>query len=254
MIWLKLYFDLFDDIEFCLLPDETKFHFIGLMMLATKLNNRLPNNPPFLTQRIGANKEINIELLVEKAFLLPFKMLKTKSQTASDSASTDKEQQQEQDKEQDKEQQQEQVNGSALSKFSYQTCFEYAKYRRQFDSSIRSVAALARHFHKTGDADPEIQEWLAESEKQKAKVEQTAKEQIIYNKIGNEAAKMFRAGADENAVCNKIRELAKGQKLNADLLGKSIELSLPSDFQHYDKVFVALSQFDKFQQNNGAAV
>lgn len=172
LIWIKLYFDLFDDIEFCLLPDESKFHFIGLMMLATKLNNRLPNNSRFLAQRIGANKEINLKLLLEKKFLFPSKALKTKTPSASKPASTEQEQEQEQEKEQDLDKKQQQASGGNLSEFSYEENIEYFTYRKQVDPTIRSIKAIAKANLKSGKYDPDIRIWKNE---QKAEIEKAAK-------------------------------------------------------------------------------
>lgn len=56
-IWIKLYADLLRDFDFCKLPDETKWHFVGLMILSTQMFNRFPNDVDFLMQQIGANKK-----------------------------------------------------------------------------------------------------------------------------------------------------------------------------------------------------
>lgn len=72
-IWIKLYLDLLDDVTFCLLPDYQKFHWIGLLMLAAKLNNQLPNNQKFLTQRLNATEEIDVEFFLQNGFLSPLK-------------------------------------------------------------------------------------------------------------------------------------------------------------------------------------
>jgi hypothetical protein len=83
MLWVKIYISLLDDVEFCLLRDETKFHFLGMLLLAAKLNNRLPNNPNFLAQKLSATSEIDVEILLSKKFLIPFKTLKTKGKPDS---------------------------------------------------------------------------------------------------------------------------------------------------------------------------
>lgn len=87
MLWIKLYIDVLDDVDFCLLSDETKFHFFGLMLLAAKLNNRLPNNLQFLAQKLSATSEIDVEILLSKKFLIPFKPLKTKGKSDSNNLS-----------------------------------------------------------------------------------------------------------------------------------------------------------------------
>jgi hypothetical protein len=103
-IWIKLYADLLRDFDFCKLPDETKWHFIGLMILATQMFNHLRNDVDFLMQQIGANKKINVELLLQSGFLIPAKRMNAKRKSAStNSDSADKEKEKEEDKEKEKE-------------------------------------------------------------------------------------------------------------------------------------------------------
>ena len=68
-IWIKLYLDLLNDYLFCGLPDEAKWHFIGLMLMAVKVNNRIPNDIDFIRHQLSAKTEPNIQLLVEKGLL-----------------------------------------------------------------------------------------------------------------------------------------------------------------------------------------
>ncbi len=68
-IWIKLHCAILDDYAFSALPDETKFHAIGLMMLASRLNNKFPYDERWLRLKIGANSEINLKILLEIRFL-----------------------------------------------------------------------------------------------------------------------------------------------------------------------------------------
>ncbi len=68
-IWIKLYCSLLDDYEFAQLSDETKFHAVGLMLLASRLNNKFPDDESWLRAKINAEKEINLEKLLEIGFL-----------------------------------------------------------------------------------------------------------------------------------------------------------------------------------------
>lgn len=68
-IWIKLYCSLLDDYEFAQLPDETKFHAVGLMLLASRLNNKFPDDERWLRAKINAGTEINLEKLLEIEFL-----------------------------------------------------------------------------------------------------------------------------------------------------------------------------------------
>lgn len=68
-IWIKLHCAILDNYEFSHLPDETKFQAIGLMILAARLSNKLPDDERWLRQKINANTEINLKLLLEIGFL-----------------------------------------------------------------------------------------------------------------------------------------------------------------------------------------
>jgi hypothetical protein len=68
-IWIKLYCSLLDDYDFAQLPDETKFHAVGLMLLASRLNNKFPDDETWLRAKINAEKRIDLEKLLEINFL-----------------------------------------------------------------------------------------------------------------------------------------------------------------------------------------
>lgn len=68
-IWIKLYCSILEDYDFALLPDETKFHAIGLMLLASRSNNKFPADEVWLRAKINAKSEINLKLLLEIRFL-----------------------------------------------------------------------------------------------------------------------------------------------------------------------------------------
>lgn len=89
--WIKLYLDQLDDIDFCTLPDETKWHFVGLMMLSTKLFNRLPTNQNFLMQKLSATSEINLEILLQKGLIVPAKRMQIKRKFDSTEQETETE-------------------------------------------------------------------------------------------------------------------------------------------------------------------
>lgn len=68
-IWIKLYCSILEDYDFARLPDETKFHAVGLMLLASRSNNKFPEDEVWLRAKINAEKEINLEVLLEIEFL-----------------------------------------------------------------------------------------------------------------------------------------------------------------------------------------
>src|SRR2546423_1280994 len=87
--WIKLYIELLDDYVFQHLPDNTKFHFIGLNLLAMRMGNRLPNDPDYLARKIGANTPIDTAFLLSKKLLIPCKRLMTKGRANTLNARTE---------------------------------------------------------------------------------------------------------------------------------------------------------------------
>ncbi len=68
-IWIKLYCSILEDYDFARLPDETKFHAVGLMLLASRSNNKFPEDEEWLRAKINANSKINLQTLLEIQFL-----------------------------------------------------------------------------------------------------------------------------------------------------------------------------------------
>lgn len=68
-VWIKLYCSILEDYEFQQLQDSAKFHLIGLMLLASRLSNRFPDDSVWLASKIGASEPIEIEILIESGFL-----------------------------------------------------------------------------------------------------------------------------------------------------------------------------------------
>ncbi len=89
-IWIKLHCAVLDDYEFAQIPDETKFHAFGLMLLASRLNNKFPEDEVWLRRKLSASSEINIELLLEIGFLEVFneKKVSKKKQKATQKTPT----------------------------------------------------------------------------------------------------------------------------------------------------------------------
>lgn len=89
-IWIKLHCAILDDYEFSALPDETKFHAVSLMLLASRLNNKFPDDEAWLRRRIGANVEINLKVLLEIDFLEVVKEEKTSAKNAANARKSKK--------------------------------------------------------------------------------------------------------------------------------------------------------------------
>ena len=68
--WIKLYNRLLDDYAFGLLPDARKFHLIGIFLLASRHNNRVPKDPHWVGRKIGAHMPVDLTLLERAGFLV----------------------------------------------------------------------------------------------------------------------------------------------------------------------------------------
>ena len=89
-IWIKLHCSILDDYEFSALPDQTKFHALGLMILAARLNNKFPDDERWLRLKIGANSEINLKVLLEIRFLEVFREAKTAAKNTNNTRKSNK--------------------------------------------------------------------------------------------------------------------------------------------------------------------
>ena len=67
--WIKLYNDLLDDFEFSCLQDASKAHLIGIWLLASRTNNKIPMNATWVGNKIGATELVDFAPLVEAGFI-----------------------------------------------------------------------------------------------------------------------------------------------------------------------------------------
>jgi hypothetical protein len=68
--WIKLYNRLLDDYAFGLLPDARKWHLVGIFLLASRHNNRVPRDPAWVARKIGANLPVDLGVLERAGFLV----------------------------------------------------------------------------------------------------------------------------------------------------------------------------------------
>lgn len=68
--WIKLHNQLLENYEFECLPDASKAHLLCIWLLASRTNNKINPDPKWIGRRIGANSEIDIDLLVSSGFLV----------------------------------------------------------------------------------------------------------------------------------------------------------------------------------------
>jgi len=67
--WIKLYARLLDDYAFASLPDNTKWHLIGIFLLASKQGNRIPGDPRWVRKKIAARTRVDLTALRTAGFI-----------------------------------------------------------------------------------------------------------------------------------------------------------------------------------------
>jgi hypothetical protein len=70
--WIKLYVRILEDYAFGTLPDAQKAHLMLIWVLASKMDNKIPKDPVFVKNRIGANTAVDLDALVAAGFLQPW--------------------------------------------------------------------------------------------------------------------------------------------------------------------------------------
>lgn len=68
--WIKFHAALLDDYDFTRLQDASKAHLVLIWLLASKLDNRIPNDPEWIAKQIGATAPLDLQGLVAKGFLI----------------------------------------------------------------------------------------------------------------------------------------------------------------------------------------
>ncbi len=174
-VWIKLYLDLLENFIFCTLPDETKWHFVGLMMFAAKNFNRLPTDLNFLRQKISATSEINLEILLQKGLLIRAKRMKINGAFAS----TEQEQEQEQRKNKEKDKQTDE-NQKGLFVVSPEKSVHSAEVRQAYFEQCTEInnPPAFLNFLSSGKDDLKISAWL---EKQNV---ETESDETALSRIG----------------------------------------------------------------------
>jgi hypothetical protein len=81
--WIKLYNELLDDYEFGLLPDASKMHLIAIWLLASRSDNKIPYDSAWISRRINATEKVNLQVLVDRGFILLDQELHNVEQVAS---------------------------------------------------------------------------------------------------------------------------------------------------------------------------
>lgn len=70
--WVKLHGEQLEDYEFQQLPDSSKFHALAITYLASRTQNKIPNDPAWVAAKIGATEPVDLTLLWDFGFLEPW--------------------------------------------------------------------------------------------------------------------------------------------------------------------------------------
>jgi hypothetical protein len=67
--WIKLHAEVLDDYAFTCLQDASKAHLMLLWVLASRMDNRIPYDLAWITQKLGANTPLDLEELILQGFI-----------------------------------------------------------------------------------------------------------------------------------------------------------------------------------------
>lgn len=59
-VWVKLYQSVLDDYAFTELSDACKFHFVGIILLASRLGNRVPADAEWISRQLSATELVDL--------------------------------------------------------------------------------------------------------------------------------------------------------------------------------------------------
>lgn len=68
-VWVKLYQDLLEDVAFTCLPDASKAHAVLLTLIASRYDNRIPNDAQWIARAIHASDPVDLDALVSAGWL-----------------------------------------------------------------------------------------------------------------------------------------------------------------------------------------
>lgn len=68
-VWIKLYNEILDDYAFACLQDASKWLAVGIWLLASRHDNKVPNDPAWIGKRINATGPVDLAALVSAGFI-----------------------------------------------------------------------------------------------------------------------------------------------------------------------------------------
>lgn len=67
--WIKFHNHIFDELRFLKLEDHSRFHLLGLMLLASRIGNKIPADHVYLKYNLKATKKVDLAPLIEQNFI-----------------------------------------------------------------------------------------------------------------------------------------------------------------------------------------
>ena len=67
--WIRLYNELLDDYAFAHLQDASKWHAVGIWLLASRFENRIPDDAGWIGARINASEPVDLPALLSAGFI-----------------------------------------------------------------------------------------------------------------------------------------------------------------------------------------
>lgn len=163
--WIKLYNDLMDDYNFACLQDASKLHLIMIFLLASRANNQIPCDTRWISSRINATEEVDLEALFESGYIekIPAKTKTTKPKRVASKPLAESEQ------------------DACLEKSREEGEKRLEKINKKFGLDFSPWPELPE--------DQTLEDWFAMRKRTKANVSQT-----VINRFATELAKAINAG------------------------------------------------------------
>ena len=79
--WIKLHRNILDDYDFEKLTEVQQCHLMKIWLLASKLDNQIPDDPDWVSKKIGAKNKVQLDQLVAFGFLIPYKSVQKCTKT-----------------------------------------------------------------------------------------------------------------------------------------------------------------------------
>jgi hypothetical protein len=67
--WIKLHGQILENYDYTALPDHSKAHLIGLWLLASRTDNKIPADPKWLANKLSASTDVDLKSLADAGFI-----------------------------------------------------------------------------------------------------------------------------------------------------------------------------------------